>query len=330
MGCPPLRGLRKSLLEADVSLMALNPSAWEKPMRRRDFINLLYGSAVAWPLAVRAQQGQNNKLPIVGILGINQAVWRPWTADFVTRLSALGWIEGRNVIVEYRWSEGKPQHEAETAAEFVRLKAAVIVTYGKAAITIKDAVAPIPIVLALANDPVGGGLAKSLARPAGTLPGYRWKTAIWPASDLNLDEVVPKLRRLSILFDASYPPAVLEVSGVQTAAQSFGLEVVPLGIKQAADVSPSFATLQPRPDALYVVVNVLISSNLKQIISLALDQRLPTMFNNRDYTQAGALMSYGANYSDLFRRSADDVEKICAGQAERYSDRAAHKIRSRD
>ena len=283
-------------------------------MRRRDFINLLYGSAVAWPLAVRAQQGQNNKLPIVGILGINEAVWRPWTADFVTRLSALGWIEGRNVIVEYRWSEGKPEHEAEIAAEFVRLKAAVIVTYGKAAIAIKDAAAPIPIVLALANDPVGGGLAKSLARPGGNVTGLSLEDSDLASKQLELlNEVVPKLRRLSILFDASYPPAVLEVSGVQTAAQSFGLEVVPLGIKQAADVSPSFATLQPRPDALYVVVNVLISSNLKQIISLALDRRLPTMFNNRDYTQAGALMSYGANYSDLFRRSADDVDKILRG-----------------
>lgn len=283
-------------------------------MPRRAFLASL-GAAAAYPLAARAQPApQAGKLQMIGILGINKAVWDPWIADFAARLQSLGWIEGRNITTEYRWSEGRPERETEIAAEFARLKAAVIVTYGKAAITIKETAASVPIVLALANDPVGGGLAQSLARPGGNVTGLSLEDSDLASKRLELlSEVVPKLHRLSILFDANYPPAVSEVGGVQAAARTLGLDVAPLEIRQAGDVSPAFATLNPRPDALYVVVNVLISSNLKQIISLALDQRLPTMFNNRDYTRAGALMSYGANYSDLFRHAADDVDKILRG-----------------
>jgi putative tryptophan/tyrosine transport system substrate-binding protein len=278
---------------------------------RRRFVGAL-GAAAAWPLAARAQR--TDGLPIIGMLGVNATVWRPWAVDFVARLRSLGWIEGRNITTEYRWSEGQPDREVEIAEEFVRLKVAVIVTYGKAAITIKQAAATIPIVLALANDPVGGGLAKSLARPGGNVTGLSLEDSDLASKRLELlSEVVPKLHRLSILFDGDYRPAVLEVDGVQSSARVFGLEVVPLEIKKAADIAPAFTTIHSRSDALYVVVNVLISSNLKQIISLALDERLPTMFNNRDYTRAGALMSYGANYSDLFRHSADDVDKILRG-----------------
>jgi putative ABC transport system substrate-binding protein len=280
-------------------------------MRRREFITFA-GVAAAWPLAALAQR--TDRLPIIGMLGVNATIWSPWTADFVAQLRSLGWIEGRNVSTEYRWSEGQSKREVEIAEEFGRLKVAVIVTYGKAATTIKQATATIPIVLALSNDPVGGGLAKSLARPGGNITGLSLEDSDLASKRLELlSEVVPKLHRLSILFDGDYLPAVLEVDGVQSSARVFGLNVVPLEIKKATDIASAFATLHSRSDALYVVVNVLISSNLKQIISLALDERLPTMFNNRDYTRAGALMSYGANYSDLFRRAADDVDKILHG-----------------
>ncbi|HUK07140.1 MAG TPA: ABC transporter substrate-binding protein [Stellaceae bacterium] len=281
-------------------------------LKRREFIAFLGSVTAVWPFAATAQQ--TDQLPIIGILGINAAVWKPWTAAFVTRLNALGWSEGRNVTIEYRWSEGRPERESAFAEEFVRLKVAVIVTSGKAATTIKQSTSAIPIVLALANDPVGGGLAKSLARPGGNVTGLSLENTDLAGKRLQLlSEVVPRLRRLAILFDAGYFPATLEMNQVQSAGRAFGFEVVPLEIRQATDIAPTFATLHSRPDALYVVVNGLVSSNLDQIISLALDHRLPTMFNNRDYTRAGALMSYGANYSDLFRRSADDVDKILRG-----------------
>ena len=279
---------------------------------RRQFIFALGGVTVAWPLAVQAQL--TNRLPIIGILGVNAGVWNPWTADFVERLNTLGWNDGRTVIIEYRWSDGNPEREAEVTAEFVRLKVAVIVTYGKAASTIKQATTTIPVVLALANDPVGGGLVESLARPGGNITGLSLEDTDLASKRLELlSEVVPQLRRLAILYDAGYPPAVLELGGVQAAAPTLGLEVLPLEIRRAEDIGPAFATPMARADALYVVVNVLVSSNLTQIITLALGARLPTMFNSRAYTRVGALMSYGASYPDLFRRAADYVDKILRG-----------------
>jgi putative tryptophan/tyrosine transport system substrate-binding protein len=137
-------------------------------LKRRDFITLL-GGAAAWPLAARAQQAA--RLPTIGFLGVDASAWSAWTAAFVERLHALGWIEGRTIAIEYRWSEGRPERAAEVAAEFVQLNVAVIVTHGTAVATVKEATAVIPIVFAIATDPVGGGLVASLARPGGNVTG---------------------------------------------------------------------------------------------------------------------------------------------------------------
>jgi putative tryptophan/tyrosine transport system substrate-binding protein len=130
-------------------------------MQRRRFITLLGGLVAAWPLAARAQQ--SGRLPTIGFLGVEASVWSPWTAAFVGRLRELGWIEGRTVAIEYRWAEGRPERTAEIAAEFVRFKVDVIVTFGTAVPAVKLATAVIPIVFAIATDPVGGGLVTNLA-----------------------------------------------------------------------------------------------------------------------------------------------------------------------
>ena len=135
---------------------------------RREFITLL-GGAAAWPIAARAQQP--GKLPTIGFLGVDATVWAPWTAAFVARLRQLGWIEGRTIAIEYRWSEGRAERDAEIAAEFVRLKVDVIVTKAPAVAALKQATAIIPIVFPIAVDPVGGGLVASLARPGGNVTG---------------------------------------------------------------------------------------------------------------------------------------------------------------
>jgi putative tryptophan/tyrosine transport system substrate-binding protein len=142
-------------------------------MRRRDFITLLGGAAAAWPRAASAQQA--GKLPTIGVLGTEVTVWAPWTAAFVARLRALGWIEARTIAIEYRWCEGRPERMAEIAAEFVRLKVDVIVTNGFHVPTLKRATAVIPVVFALAIDPVGGGLVASLARPGGNVTGLSFQ-----------------------------------------------------------------------------------------------------------------------------------------------------------
>jgi putative ABC transport system substrate-binding protein len=281
------------------------------PLRRRDFISLL-GGAAACPVAAGAQQA--GKLPTIGFLGADAAAFSPWTAAFVARMRELGWIEGRTVAIEYRWSEGRPERYAEIAAEFVRLKVDVIVTVGSAVPTVKQATAAIPIVFAVAADPVGSGLVASLAKPGGNVTGLSIQASELAGKRLELlREVVPQLHRFAIMFDVGNAQPVLEMGNVQAAARTLGLEVAPLVIQRAEDIAPAFAALKGQADALYVAVDQLVVANLMHILTLALGARLPTIFDNRDFVQAGALMSYGPNFPVLFRRTAELVDKILRG-----------------
>ena len=281
-------------------------------MQRRDFITLLGGAVAAWPLAGRAQQ--SGRLPTIGFLGVDASVWSPWTAAFVERLRELGWIEGHTVAIEYRWAEGRPERNAEMAAEFVRRKVDVIVTFGTAVPTLKQATAVIPIVFAIAHDPVGGGLVANLARPGGNVTGLSIQSTDVAGKRLGLlREVVPRLRRLAILVNFNSPQPVLEMGEVQAAARSLGIDVAPLAIQRAEDIAPASEALKAQVDALYVVNDALINANRTRIITLALGARLPTIFNTRDHVQAGGLMSYGPNYQAQFRHTAEYVDKILRG-----------------
>jgi putative tryptophan/tyrosine transport system substrate-binding protein len=281
-------------------------------MRRREFIMLIGGMAAAWPLTARAQQA--GRLPTIGFLGVDASVWGPWTAAFVGRLRELGWIEGRTIAIEYRWAEGRPERNSEIAAEFVRLKVDVIVTFGTAVPTVKRATEVIPIVFAIAQDPVGGGLVTNLARPGGNVTGLSIQATDVAGKRLQfLREVVPRLRRLAIMVDFTNPQPVLEMGEVQAAARMLGIEVAPLAIHRAEDIAPAFDALKAQADALYVVNDALVNTNRTRIITLALSARLPTIFNTRDHVQAGGLMSYGPNYPAQFRHTAEYVDKILRG-----------------
>jgi putative ABC transport system substrate-binding protein len=280
---------------------------------RREFITLIGGAAAAtWPLAARAQQ--TGKLPTIGFLGSNASGWNPWTAAFVQRLRELGWIEGRTIAIEYRWSEGRPERNAEIAAEFVRLKVDVIVTNNFALPTLMQATEVIPIVFPLGTDPVGGGLVASLARPGGNITGLSMQSTDLAGKRLEfLREVLPRLRRLATIGNAGNPQAVLEMGEVQAVARGLGIEVAPLEIRRAEDIAPAFEALKAQADALYIVGDALISANLTRIMTFSLGARLPTIFNARAFVQAGGLMSYGPNFSDQFRRTAELVDKILRG-----------------
>jgi putative ABC transport system substrate-binding protein len=281
-------------------------------MKRREFITFLGGAAAAWPLAALAQQA--GKLPTIGFLGVDAAVWSPWTAAFVGRLRELGWIEGRTIAIEYRWAEGRAERNAEIAAEFVRFKVDVIVTFGTAVPAVKQATAVIPIVFAIAQDPVGGGLVTNLARPGGNVTGLSIQATDIAGKRLEiLREVVPRLRRLAIMVDFTNPQPVLEMGEVQAAARTLGIEVAPLAIHRAEDIAPAFEALKAHADALYVVNDALVNTNRTRIITLALGARLPTIFNTRDHVQAGGLMSYGPSYLAQFRHAAEYVDKILRG-----------------
>jgi putative ABC transport system substrate-binding protein len=280
-------------------------------MKRREFITLLGGTA-AWPLTARAQQA---RLPTIGFLGAATAsAWGSWTAAFEQRLRELGWTEGRTIAIEYRWAEGRPERYAEIAAEFVRRKVDVIVTAGSAVPAVKQATSIIPIVFALAGDPVRAGLVASLARPGGNVTGLSNQQSDLASKRIELlRDVLPNLRRLAILANVDHPESVLEMDEVQAAARTFGIEVAKLEIQRAQDIAPAFEALKRQADALYVVVSAIIASNRTRIMTFALSARLPTIINIREYAEAGALMSYGPRYLDLWRRAADYVDKILRG-----------------
>jgi putative tryptophan/tyrosine transport system substrate-binding protein len=280
-------------------------------VRRRDFITLL-GGAMAWPMAAGAQQA--GKLPTIGFLGADASAFSPWTAAFVAHLRKLGWIENRNIAIEYRWSEGRTERYAEIAAEFVRLKVDVIVTVGSAVPTVVQVTTAIPIVFAVAIDPVGNGLVASLAKPGGNVTGLSLQAAHLAGKRLELlREVVPQLRRLAIIFNVGNAQPVLEMRETEAAARTLGIEVVPLEIRRVADFTPAFQALKGNADALYVAIDQLMVANLMRILTLALGARLPTIFSTRDFVQGGGFMSYGPSYTERFGRAADYVDKILRG-----------------
>ena len=281
-------------------------------MRRRDFIIVFGSSVFVWSIPARAQQPNN--VPIIGFIGPDAVNWTAWTAAFAERLAQLGWIDGRTVAINYRWSEGRSERVAEFASEFVQNKVDVIVTYGGAVSTIRKATTAIPIVFALSNDPLGGGLVASLSRPGGNATGLSIESADTVSKRLEfLRDLVPQLRRLAVLFDAGYPAAVKEANEVQAAAHALRFDIARQEIRHSDDVTSALEALRSQSDALYVVENALIAPNVTRIVSFAVGARLPTSFVTGDYVRAGGLMSYGPNYPALFRRAAEIADKILRG-----------------
>ena len=280
---------------------------------RRKFLATLGGAAAGRPLAARAQQPF--KAPIIGFLGAStSAAWSPWTSAFVRRLGELGWSDGRNLRIEYRWAEGREERYAEIAAEFVRVKVDVIVTVQSALVATKHATSTIPIVFAIAPDPVGAGLVGSLAKPGGNITGLSMQATDIAAKRLELmREVLPDLRRFALMANVGYPASVLEIAEVRTAASKLGLELDLVEIRHAKDIVPAFAALKPGMQALYVCGDAVVNANHARINTLALGVRLATIYPDRAFLESGGLMSYGANNADLFRRAADYVDKILRG-----------------
>jgi len=236
-------------------------------------------------------------------------------AALTARLRQLGWIVGENIAIEYRWAEGKSRRVSEIAAEFLRQDVDVIVTYGSAVPILKQATTTIPIVFAVAFDPVRDGLVQSLAHPGGNVTGMSIQQLDLVDKRLELlHEVIPHLHRLAILADAGYAEPMLEAERVKSAAQALGLEAARLGIWGSQDITPALEALKGKADALYVVSDALIAANRARIVRLALSEHLPTIFSYDDYVEAGGFISYGPNYADLFRRAADMVDEILHGK----------------
>jgi putative ABC transport system substrate-binding protein len=281
-------------------------------MRRREFIRLIGGTAAAWPLALRAQPA---KSPVIGFLVPGaQASHGAWVAAFARRLTELGWTEGRNIAIEYRWAAGDNDRMAEFAAEFVQRKVDVIVSSANGVVIASQATTNIPIVFAAFNDPVAAGLIQSLPRPGGNVTGLTVQPSDLASKRVDLlREIVPGMRKLFALANVAGGGFRQETAGIKAAAAVLNVEVEILELRTAEDIAPAMARLKGRADALYVLSEPLANANKGQILQAINEQRIPAIFGFREFVDAGGLMSYGANFPDLFSRAAEFVDKILRG-----------------
>jgi putative ABC transport system substrate-binding protein len=282
-------------------------------MRRREFIGSLIG-AVAWPLTLRAQQ--TSKVYSIGYLSAGTG--HPFTLRdaFVEALRQLGWIEGKNVVFEYRYAENRLDRLPELAAELVRLKVDVIVTAGTLApLAAKRATTTIPIVMTAPGDPLGTGLVASLARPGGNVTGTSLMVPDIGGKRLDLlKKLLPRISRVAILWNAANPYPANVFRETESAARMMGIEVQSLEVRRPEDFDSVFeASRRQPPDALITVEDPLTINYRNKIVDFAATNRLPAIHGLREFVQAGGLMSYGASLIDLFRQSAVYVDKILRG-----------------
>ena len=283
-------------------------------MRRREVIALLGGAAM-WPFAAYGEQASAGK-PVIGFLGATTPTSTPQrTAAFVQRLGELGWIDGQTMTIEYRWAQGQTDRAAQIAEEFVRLNVSVIVTSGTpAVVAAKQVTSTIPIVFAVAADPVGNGLVASLSRPGANVTGLSNQSADLAGKRIELlGEVKPGIRAVGVLTNADNPDSMRETSEFAAAAKVIGGDVVVPEIRRAEDIGSAFESFRGRAEALYVVADPLINTSHASIHHLAMEAQLPAIYNAREFAEAGGIVSYGPHLPDLFRRAADHVDRILRG-----------------
>jgi putative tryptophan/tyrosine transport system substrate-binding protein len=285
---------------------------WEGWMRRREFIAGV-GGAAAWPVVARAQQPR----PVVGLFSVSTPATDQLRIDaFLRRLRELGWIEGQTISFEYRWAEGRPERFVEIAADLTQRKVNVIVTAGAGPVNaIRHATSLIPVVFAIASDPVGTGLVASLARPGGNAAGLSYLGPDLAAKRLELSrELIVHFARLAVMVNRGAPGAMLEMREMLKAADTIGLYAAPFEIQHRDDIAPTFEAIRDHTDALYVCADPLVNTNRLLIVEGAIAARLPTIFGERENVQVGGLISYGPNVPAMFRRAADLVDKILRGE----------------
>jgi putative tryptophan/tyrosine transport system substrate-binding protein len=284
-------------------------------VRRRDFIALLAGAAVARPVGARAQQAA--KVPRIGVLDYASAfgVEHLWQA-FRERLRELGYVEGENIAFEYRWADGEIERLPTLAAELVRLNVDIIaVSTMAAALVAKDATKTIPIVFRVAGDPIAAGLVQNLARPGGNLTGVSALTLDLAGKRLELlREIVPGVSRFAVLWERSRPISTLVARDTEFAARALGVSLQAIGVRDRNEFGDAFSAMRrERAGGFVVAPSAVFLIERRRLAELALENALPSMFPQRDYVMAGGLMSYGANLADDARRAAIYVDKILNG-----------------
>jgi len=283
-------------------------------MRRREFIRFIGGAAFAWPLATRAQQPE--KIAKIGYLDLGPASAR---ADRVEALRAglrdLGYFEGKNIAIEFRWAE-RAEQLPDLAADLVRRKVDVIFAISSTMVEpARQATSTIPIVFATHADPVGIGHVVSLARPGGNITGLSMLlTELVPKELEILTEVVPEAKRIAVLWNPSTPSLPPAMKAVDAAGQRLGLQLVKVPAQASEDFDGAFSVMaRERAEALMVVASPLFITHRERLAKLASQHRLPAMFGSKENVQAGGLISYSADLTDLHRRAASYISKILKG-----------------
>ena len=283
-------------------------------MRRREFITLLGGAAAAWPLVARAQQA--GKIYRIGFLWDSPDAFLDALEAFRQGLRDLGYVEGRNIAIEYRWAEGKPERMRELAEELVRLKVDVIVApssiYTEAA---KRATSTIPIIFVSHADPLGSRHVASLARPGGNITGLSLMMTETNVKGLELlKEAVPGISRVAVIFDPATPSHGPGLKAVKAAGPTLGLRIQSVPVRSAPEYDSAFAAIVgERADAVLVLSTPLFISGAKRLAELSLAHKLPSLFGPKHHVQEGGLMSYSPDRADLWRRGALYVDKILRG-----------------
>jgi putative tryptophan/tyrosine transport system substrate-binding protein len=284
-------------------------------VRRREFITLLGGAAAAWPFAAQAQQPA---MPVVGFIGSSGAAeWTEFVAAFHQGLREAGYVEGRNVTIEYRWAEGQYGRLPALAADLVGRQVAVITAVGgtNAAQAAKMATSTIPIVILVGGDPVELGLIKSLSRPGGNVTGVTLLTVELAKKRLELlRELVPKATKIAVLANLQNKGTTTHVSDLQSAAHAGGQQITVLNGGTDPDFEIAFTTLvQERVDALIVLPDPLFDSRRDQIIELVARHRIPAIYQWREFVAAGGLISYGSGLAEAHRQTGIYTGRILKG-----------------
>ena len=285
-------------------------------MRRRQFISFL-GSAAAWPVAVRALKGERmRRIGILAGLPENDPEAQARVAAFVQRLDELGWTRGRNIHVDIRWGGGLSEDLRRFAGELARLNPDLLMATGGASLgPLVEATQTVPIVFAHVPDPLGAGFIDSLSRPGGNVTGFAsFDYAIAGKWLELLKQIVPSATRISILRDPSYAPGIGQFAVLQAVAPSLSVELIPIKVKDVAEMEGSMAAYARSTNALVVTASALAIPHRDLIIKLAAQHKLPAIYFERDFVAAGGLISYGANSIEPYRLAAGYVDRILRGE----------------
>jgi ABC-type uncharacterized transport system substrate-binding protein len=285
-------------------------------MRRREFLSLIGSAATGWPLAARAQQ---RAMPVIGLLKVGTPeASANLVAAFRKGLSESGYVDRRDVTIEYRWADNDSDRLPELAADLIRRRVAVIATPGdvQGALAAKAATTTIPIVFSIGADPVGAGLVASLNRPGGNVTGVTYMNVELGAKRLGLlNELLPKANRFGVLVDRNSPVTPSIVTDLQAAASSTGLQLEVLPVSTSRDIDATFAGLsQTRVNGLLISPEPLLYDRRIQLLTLAARYMIPTIYPAREWAEAGGMMSYGSSYADEFLQAGIYAGRVLKGE----------------